>query len=76
MLKCKMINICNILNLFSGLVPQKYSESTLNEPSSKHHEFPDQLFLLVDQLLNSIDLLIDDVVTLDFDEYNDENEEY
>ena len=71
-----MINISNILNLFNQLVHEKYPECTYVEPSPKEHELADQLFLLFDQLLNSTELLVDNIVTLDFDEYNDDNEEY
>ena len=71
-----MINICNVLNLFSELVRQKYPEPTPDDISSKGHELADQLLLLFDQLLNSTELLIDNMVTLDFDGYNDDNEEY
>ena len=68
-----MINIYNVVNLFNDLVYQKYPEPTRDEPSPKDHELADQLF---DQLLNSAELLVDSVVTLDFDEYADNNEEY
>ena len=71
-----MINNCNVLNLFSELVRQKYPKSTPDEISSKDHESADQLFLLFDQLINSTELLIDNIVTLDFDDYHDDNEEY
>ncbi|CAF3617883.1 unnamed protein product [Rotaria sp. Silwood1] len=71
-----MINTNNVLNLFSELVRRKYPESARNEPSSNDHELADQLFLLFDQLLNSTELLVDNIVTLDFDIYNDDNEDY
>lgn len=71
-----MINIYNVVNLFNDLVYQKYPESTHDEPSPKEHELADQLFLLFNQLLNSAELLVDNVVTLDFVEYDDNDEEY
>lgn len=71
-----MIHIYNIVNLFNELVHEKYPECTYGEPSPKDHELADQLFLLFDQLLNSTELLVDNIVTLDFDEYSDDSEEY
>jgi hypothetical protein len=71
-----MININNILYMFNNLVRQKYPELVQSEPSSKDHELADQLFLLFNQLLNSAELLVDHIVTLDFDEYDDCSADY
>jgi len=62
--------------MFNNLVRQKYPELVQSEPSSKDHELADQLFLLFNQLLNSAELLVDHIVTLDFDEYDDCSADY
>lgn len=71
-----MVNVNNILYMFNNLVRQKYPELVQSEPSSKDHELADQLFLLFNQLLNSAELLVDHIVTLDFDEYDDCSADY
>ncbi|CAF2029929.1 unnamed protein product [Rotaria magnacalcarata] len=40
------------------------------------HELANHLFLLFDQLLNSAELLVANIITLDFDYYNDDDDEY
>jgi regulatory protein YycI of two-component signal transduction system YycFG len=57
--------------MFNNLVRQKYPDYIQSEPSSKDYELADQLFLLFNQLLNSTELLVDHIVILDFDEYDD-----
>ena len=54
---------------------QKYSESIENAPTIKEHELADYLFLLFDQLMDSAELLVDNIVTLDFDDYNDDDDD-
>jgi hypothetical protein len=71
-----MINVNNILHIFNNLVRQKHPEPTQGEPSSKHYELADQLFLLFNQLLTSTELLVDHIVTLDFNEYDDCGADY
>ena len=58
------------------MVREKYPEDTQTEPSSKDHEIADQLFLLFNQLLSSAELLVDHIVTLDFDDYDDCSADY
>ena len=70
-----MINAKNVLKLFNDLVHQKYSESIENAPTIKEHELADYLFLLFDQLMDSAELLVDNIVTLDFDNYNDDDDD-
>jgi len=72
-----MINVNNILYLFDNLVCRKYPSSSHTEPSSQDHELADQLFQLFDQLLNAAELQVDNIVTLDFNTYyNDDDDEY
>ena len=71
-----MINVNCVLKLFNDLVRQKYSESTEIPPTAKDHELADHLFLLFDQLLNSEGAGVDNIVTLDFDDYNDDDENF
>lgn len=71
-----MINVNNILHMFNNMVREKYPELTQIEPSSKDHEMADQLFLLFNQLLSSAELLVDHIVTLDFNEYDDCSDDY
>lgn len=58
------------------MVRQKYPETTQTEPSSKDYELADQLFVLFHQLLTSTELLVDHIVSLDFDEYDDSSGDY
>ncbi|CAF0994765.1 unnamed protein product [Adineta ricciae] len=51
-------------------------EPTQDEPSSKDYEQADQLFLLFNQLLTSAEILVDHIVTLDFNEYDDCSADY
>lgn len=74
--KTSMINVNNILHIFNNLVRQKHPGSTQDEPSSKDYELADQLFLLFNQLLTSAELLVDHIVTLDFNEYDDCSADY
>ena len=55
---------------------QKYPETTQTEPSSKDYELADQLFVLLNQLVTSTELLVDHIVTLDFDVYDDCSGDY
>jgi hypothetical protein len=71
-----MFNVNNILYIFNNLVRQKYPELIRSESSSKDHELADQRFLLLNQLLNSAQLLFDHIVTFDFDEYDDCSADY
>ena len=71
-----MINGNNFLYIFSDLIHQKYPDVAPSEPSSKDYELADQMFVLLNQLLHSTELLTDHIVTLDFDEYDDCNPDY
>lgn len=71
-----MINLNNILHIFNDIVRQKYPETTQTEPSSKDYELADQLFVLINQLLTSAELLVDHSVTLDFDYDGDSSSDY
>ena len=64
-----MMNVNNILHIFNNLVRQNYPVPTQNESSSKDYE-------LADRLLTSAELLIDRIVTLDFNEYDDCSADY
>ncbi|CAF1365518.1 unnamed protein product [Adineta ricciae] len=55
---------------------EKHPEPTKDEPSSKDYELADQLFLLFNELLTSAKLLVDHIVTLDFNEYGDCSADY
>ncbi|CAF3943698.1 unnamed protein product [Rotaria magnacalcarata] len=68
---------------FSPMIKYSWHSSGYlqNDPSQfenvqEDHELADHLFLLFDQLLNSTELLVDNIVTLDFDYYNDDDDEY
>ncbi|CAF3139000.1 unnamed protein product [Rotaria sp. Silwood2] len=71
-----MVDIYNIVNLFNTLVREKYSKTTHQESSPKDCVLADQLFLVFDQLINSADTFVDNIITFDFDEYDDDNEDY
>ena len=71
-----MINVNNFLYIFNDLVRQKYPDVAPSEPSSKDYELSDQMFVLLNQLLHSTELLTDHIVTLDFNEYDDCNPDY
>ena len=71
-----MININHFLHIFNDLVRQKYPGNSSSEPSSRDYELADQMFLLFNQLLSSAELLVDHIVTLSLDEYDDSNGDY
>ncbi|CAF1667693.1 unnamed protein product [Adineta ricciae] len=62
--------------MFNNVMREKYPELTETEPSSNDHEMTDQLLLLFNQLLSSAKLLVDHILTLEFNEYDNCSGDY